>query len=39
MTLATPWSSRLAVEAYSAFSQTPVAQAHHRENEEAKRSS
>lgn len=27
MTLATPWSSRLAAEAYSAFSQNPSAQA------------
>lgn len=35
MTLATPWSSRLAAEAYTAFSQNPSAQArdHERENE------
>jgi outer membrane protein assembly factor BamB len=35
MTLATPWSSRLAAEAYTAFSQNPTAQArdHERENE------
>jgi outer membrane protein assembly factor BamB len=35
MTLATPWSSRLAAEAYSAFSQNPTAQAAIRQREEA----
>jgi outer membrane protein assembly factor BamB len=36
MTLATPWSSRLAAEAYSAFSQNPSAQARDWEREQDK---
>ncbi|KAG1138341.1 hypothetical protein G6F37_010568 [Rhizopus arrhizus] len=39
MTLATPWSSRLAAEAYSAFSQNPSAQTRDREREDERRSS
>lgn len=35
MTLATPWSSRLAAEAYSAFSQNPIAQANDLANQSA----
>lgn len=38
MTLATPWSSRLAAEAYSAFSQNPTAQARDRERENERNS-
>lgn len=34
MTLATPWNSRLAAEAYTAFSQNPSAQARDRERQE-----
>ncbi|CEJ04299.1 hypothetical protein RMCBS344292_18264 [Rhizopus microsporus] len=39
MTLATPWSSRLAAEAYSAFSQNPSAQARDWEREQERKKS
>lgn len=39
MTMTTPWSSRLAAEAYTAFSQQPVAQARDKEREAERASS